>query len=115
MKLITYLQLLYEGRIEKIAGIDWSATIASARLNYLQLKKLKDEVSVEEKLRQQVKEQIKKTGVEDLKKTVSEIEKAITAIAEFVSSSVIVSMQSGDEVGQQVLAKFKKRKRRDKQ
>ena len=57
---MSYLQLLYEGRIEKIPGLDWSIIVASARLNWLQLKKLRDEENMKEKLRLQIFEQVRK-------------------------------------------------------
>ena len=42
VRFISYLQLQYEGKIEQATGIDWSAAINSAQLNWLQMKKMKD-------------------------------------------------------------------------
>ena len=110
MKLMSYLQLLYEGRIEKIPGIDWSAIVASARLNWLQLKKLTDEENIKEKLKLKIIEHVEKSSLEELKVTVAELKTKLSDLTKVISNAVIVSTQSADEVGQKVLSKLKKRK-----
>ena len=114
VKLISYLQLLYEGRIEKFSGLDWSSMVASARVNWLQMKKMKNDESVQDKLRAKIKETVLEKTVKDLGVSVFEIENKLSEMVDFISNAVIVSTQSADEVGQTILWKFKKRKKKDK-
>ena len=114
VKLISYLQLLYEGRIEKFSGLDWSSMVASARVNWLQMKKMKSDESVQDKLRAKIKETVLEKTVKDLGVSVFEIENKLSEMVDFISNAVIVSTQSADEVGQTILWKFKKRKKKDK-
>ena len=113
-KLMSYLQLVYEGKIEKFAGFDWSSMVAGLRLNWLQMKKLEIDKRVNDQIRAKIKEQLFETTIKDLGATVLEIEKKLSDMADFISSAVIVSMQSADDVGQTILSKFKKRKKKDK-
>ena len=111
---MSYLQLVYEGKIEKFAGFDWSSMVAGLRLNWLQMKKLEIDKRVNDQIRAKIKEQLFETTIKDLGATVLEIEKKLSDMADFISSAVIVSMQSADDVGQTILSKFKKRKKKDK-
>ena len=110
---ISYLQLQYEGKIEQASGIDWSAAIASARLNWLQMKKIKDEErSKEDKLREQILQELMESKYDDLKTSVADMESSFRVLVNFLFETVIVSTQSADEVGQKILSKLKKRKKR---
>ena len=40
------------------------------------------------------------------------MEKKLSEMVDFISNAVIVSTQSADEVGQKILSKFKKRKKK---
>ena len=113
---ISYLQLQYEGKIEQASGIDWSSAIASARLNWLQMKRMKDEErSKEDKLRDQILQELMKSKYNDLETSVADIESSFRQLVNFLSETVIVSTQSADEVGQKILSKLKKRKKRHNQ
>ena len=89
-KLMSYLQLLYEGKIEKFGGLDWSSMVSGLRLNWLQMKKIEDDKLVNDKMRAKIKEQLLETRIKDLGETVIEIEKKLSDMVEFISSAVIV-------------------------
>ena len=112
VKFISYLQLLYEDKIEKFAGLDWSSMVASLRLNWLQKTKMNNDERVKDEMRAKIKEQLLETRVKDLGATVLEMEKKLSEMVDFISNAVIVSTQSADEVGQKTLSKFKKRKKK---
>ena len=100
------------GKIEKFAGLDWSSTVAGLRLNWLQMEKMKNDERVNEEMRSKIKEQLLQKRVKDLGTTDLEMEKKLSEMVDFISSAVIVSTQSADEVGQKILSKFKKRKKK---
>ena len=104
---------MYEGKIEKFAGLDWSSMVAGLRLNWLQMKKMKNDECVKEEMRSKIKEELLQKTVKDLGATVSEMEKKLSEMVDFISNAVIVSTQSADEVGRRILSKFKKRKKKD--
>ena len=103
---------MYEGKIEKFAGLDWSSMVAGLRLNWLQMKKMKNDERVKEEMWSKIKEELLQKTVKDLGATVSEMEKKLSEMVDFISNAVIVSTQSADEVGQKILSKFKKRKKK---
>lgn len=103
---------MYEGKIEKFAGLDWSSMVAGLRLNWLQMKKMKNDERVKEEMWSKIKEKLLQKTVKDLGATVSEMEKKLSEMVDFISNAVIVSTQSADEVGQKILSKFKKRKKK---
>ena len=85
-KLISYLQLLYEGKIEKFGGLDWSTMVAGLRLNWLHMKKMENDKRVNDKMRAKIKEQLLETTIKDLRATVLEIEKKISDMVDFIST-----------------------------
>ena len=87
--------------------------VAGLRHNWLQMKKMKNDERVKEKMRAKIKEQLLEKTVNDLGATVLEMEKKLSEMVDFISNAVIVSTQSADEVGQTILSKFKKRKKKD--
>ena len=87
--------------------------VAGLRLNWLQMKKMNNDERVKDEMRAKIKEQLLEKTVKDLGATVLEIEKKLSEMVDFISNAVIVSTQSADEVGQTILSKFKKRKKKD--
>ena len=86
--------------------------VAGLRLNWLQMKKMKNDERVKEEMWSKIKEKLLQKTVKDLGATVSEMEKKLSEMVDFISNAVIVSTQSADEVGQKILSKFKKRKKK---
>ena len=78
------------------------------------MKKMKNDERVKDKMRSKIKEELLQKTVQDLGATVLEMEKKLSEMVDFISNAVIVSTQSADEVGQKILSKFKKRKKKDK-
>ena len=128
-RLISWLQLLCEGRLVAKASINWCAVIETARIHWLQLMKRKelDKTKPEqtEKSRGRLQEIIqRKLSVNRLKGVEARlevIENTLTDIshmvgvnmnnfAEDISKIVLESLKSGEDAGQKYVSKMKKRK-----
>ena len=121
-RLISWLQLLYEGRLVAKAGLDWSTIIESARIAWLQLmktKSLKHESTTELQkiIRNKISEdrlsrvELRLSKIEDALKVISSrVGVNLTEIVSDISNAIIESLKSASDVGQYTVAKIKRRK-----
>ena len=126
-RLISWLQLQYEGRLAAKAGINWPTIVESARLNYIQVlkaqsdKKTIPDMSLREDLQMQIVEKLSMENLSQVERSIDIIEATLNdmtgvsginlrKMAKDIADIVVESLTSSEEAGQREYWKMKKRK-----
>ena len=118
---ISWLQLIYEGRIAAVAGFDWRSVVENSRIRYKQLQKLmktNQRAEVKNILDSSIRDYFKglKSKLRKQTKKLNELEtkmdKKLDTFKKDILDAISQSVKSADYVHQNVVARVKGRKKR---